>query len=323
MSRKSTVSILRIAVIVILVFGALISGGNFVSTDQGDPELSTEPTKVVSEVLPTEEPLINLGPTSEPVAEPTATSEPVAAPTQDVEQPEEAVPTEEPQQTGRQPFEVPENTTGRSIVVERGPEDTMTVALSFDAGEGRGYTEEILDLLAERGLHASFGTTAEWAYENPDLIARILDEGHLLFNHSATHQSWTGASSGTEPLSTDERTSEVMGAHDAVLEVADWNMQPFWRPPYGDLDQDGQALLQELGYDYTFWWTCDTLAWMETTPEEIADRCSSDSDYGGPGAIILMHVAQENDYLALEQLIDDYSSAGYEFVTLDKMIPTD
>lgn len=292
-----------------------MGGSHMVSTQPGLQ--SNEESEAGVAAVPTEEPLFDL--TSTEAAEPTAetippTEAPLSQPT------EEPAPTEEPQQLGRGEFPVPENTTGRSIVIERGPEDTKTVALTFDAGEGAGYTEQILDLLKEHNLKASFGVTGQWAREYPDLVNRILDEGHLLFNHSESHQSWTGKSPQTEPLTQEQRMAEVTGAHDSVIEVADWDMRPFWRPPYGDLDAEGQALLSEMGYDYTFWWTCDTLAWMGTSAAEIAAKCASDSDFGGPGAIILMHVAQEQDYLSLEAIIADYSSEGYEFVTLDRMI---
>lgn len=297
-----------------------MGGNQMVST-----QTSTLPTDSADEVIavvPTEEPLFDLtspnatDEPSEPEVEPT--SEP--APQSTIAPTEEPEPTEEPLQMGRGEFPVPENTTGRSIVIERGPEDTKTVALTFDAGEGAGYTEEILDLLKHHNLKASFGVTGEWTREYPDLVNRILDEGHLLFNHSESHLSWTGSSPGTEPLTPEQRTAQVTGAHDSVEELADWDMRPFWRPPYGDLDAEGQELLAEMGYDYTFWWTCDTLAWMGTSAADIAAKCASETDFGGPGAIILMHVAQEQDYLSLETLIADYSAEGYEFVTLDRMI---
>lgn len=316
MTPQALVSVLRIAILVVLVLAATMGGGHQVSTQLGvnpGEDIAENPT-----AIPTEETLFDLTVTETP--EPTQDE---VLPTEEMAQPTTSPteePTQEPVQQGRGSFPAPENTTGRSIVIERGPEDKQWVALTFDAGEGAGYTTEILDLLQEHGLKASFGVTGEWAREYPDLVNRILDEGHLLFNHSESHLSWTGKSPQTEPLTAEQRMAQVTGAHDAVVEVADWNMQPFWRPPYGDLDADGQALLSELGYDYTFWWTCDTLAWMGTSAEEIAAKCASDTDYGGPGAIILMHVAQEQDYLATEMMIEDYDAAGYEFVTLDKMI---
>lgn len=314
MTSRSLASLARIVVLVVLTFGATMGGSHLVSTQPGSNETPDSATEIA--VFPTEEPLFDLTstesaePTSEP-AQPTAV--PTIAPTQ------APAPTEV-SQLGRGEFPVPENTTGRSIVIERGPEDRQYVALTFDAGEGAGYTEQILDLLLEHNIKASFGVTGEWAREYPDLVNRILDEGHLLFNHSESHASWTGKSPQTEPLTAEQRAAQVTGAHDSVVEVASWDMRPFWRPPYGDLDAEGQELLQEMGYDYTFWWTCDTLAWMGTSAQEIADKCASDTDLGGPGAIILMHVAQEQDYLATEIMIEDYASQGYEFVTLDKMI---
>lgn len=314
MASRSTVSLVRIVVLIVLMLGATVGGSSHVST-----HITSTPTETPNEgvaVVPTEEPLFDLTSTEE--SEPTTVViEPTVGPT--VPPTEVPTPTEEPQ-LGRGDFPVPENTTGRSIVVERGPEDKQWVALTFDAGEGAGYTEEILDLLLEHNLKASFGVTGVWAREYPDLVNRILDEGHLLFNHSESHLSWTGKSPGTEPLTREQRSAQVTGAHDSIVEVAEWDPRPFWRPPYGDLDAEGQELLLEMGYDYTFFWTCDTLAWMETTAAEIAARCAPDTDFGGPGAIILMHVAQEQDYLALEQIIADYSAEGYEFVTVNRMI---
>lgn len=311
MSPRAVTSLARICVLVVLVLGATWGGSSVVSV------LNTPEAPATVIVSPTPADVAILDPTSTAVVMPTATQaapDPTVAPT--------IAPTPEPTPApvGRGSFPVPENTTGASVLVERGPTDTRTVALTFDAGEGRGYTEQILDVLKAEGVRASFGTTGEWARENPDLILRILDEGHLLFNHSESHASWTGVSPGTEPLTDEERTAEVMGAHNAVLEVADHDMAPFWRPPYGDYDAQGQVLLASLGYDYTFWWTCDSLGWNGYTAQEIVEWCGPNTANGGPGAIILYHVTQEQDYLSVEQMIADYRAEGYEFVTLDAMI---
>lgn len=312
MSLRTVASLARIVALAALVLVVTAGGSHLVSTRS--QVIPTPAPTEVAQLTPTEVPIIDLTSTQAPTAT-TAPIPPTVIPTEV----EVATPTEAAQ-TGRGTFPVPENTTGRSIVVERGPENSNTVALTFDAGEGAGYTSEILDMLKQYGLHGSFGVTGEWARENPDLVNRILDEGHLMFNHSESHLSWTGASPGTEMLTDQQRTEQVMGADQAVEDVAGWSMQPFWRPPYGDLDAEGQTLLHTLGYDYTFWWTCDSLAWNGITADEIAARCASDTDLGGPGAIILMHVSQEQDYLALEKVISDYAAAGYEFVTLNLMI---
>ncbi len=315
MLPRSLVSLARIVVLAVLVLGATWGGGHVVSRLDEPQTMATVPVYAVpTEVAmadatsnavdiptptPTESSLIP-GPTSIPTLEPTL------APT--------------PLPVGRGTFPAPANTSGASVIVERGPAEQRAVALTFDAGEGPGYTAQILDLLQAEGIRASFGTTGEWARANPNLILRIVNEGHLLFNHSESHRSWTGASPGTEPLSDEDRTSQVMDAHNAVVEIADYEMSPFWRPPYGDYDANGQVLLLSLGYDYTLWWTCDSLGWNGYSAQEIAEWCGPTTENGGPGAIILYHVTQEQDYLSLEQIIAEYRSEGYEFVTVDKMI---
>lgn len=309
MPSRAIASGLRVFALIVLVIAATSGGRQLVPMhDQvSTPNLAQlNPPTVTATTLPTNAIIVTPTPTQQ-----SPTQVPTVAPT--------VQPTEMPEQ-GRGNFVVPENTTDQSIIVERGPTDKNYVALTFDAGEGRGYTEEILDFLKEHGIHASFGTTGEWARENPDLIKRILDEGHLLFNHSESHQSWTGESPGTEPLTDEQRTEEILGVEQAVDDIAGWSMQPFWRPPYGDWDPEGQVLLKSLGYDYTLYWTCDSLGWNGLTAEEIAEWCGPDTERTGPGAIILFHVAQEQDFQSLQYIVEEYSAQGYEFVTMDKMI---
>jgi peptidoglycan-N-acetylglucosamine deacetylase len=269
-------------------------------------------------------------PAPEPTSAPAIATDPTSTQRQESQDPasvstplptEAAVqvqPTPTPVETPRP--DVPANTTGASIIVERGVSDRDLVALTFDAGEGPGYADEILDFLATNGLRASFGLTGDWVRTHPDEVRRMIDEGHMVFNHSDTHLSWTGASTTGTSLSEDQRIDELMGAAIAVEDVAGYETAPFWRPPYGDYDAEGQVLLAEYGYDYTLFWTCDSLAWTGTTAEEIVERCAPDAPGGGPGAIILMHVTQEADYRSLEALVAAYLAEGYEFVTMEEMI---
>src|SRR5207237_10935132 len=71
-----------------------------------------------------------------------------------------------------------------------------SVALTFDAGADRGYAEDILDVLLETRVLASFGVTGNWAKANPDLVRRMVAHGHLVFNHTLDHRSFTGVSDG-------------------------------------------------------------------------------------------------------------------------------
>ena len=85
----------------------------------------------------------------------------------------------------------------------------MTVALTFDAGSDVGYTAMILDTLAANGVHASFGMTGLWAERNPDLVRRMVNEGHTLINHSYDHASFTGGTTGKPALTQAERWEQL------------------------------------------------------------------------------------------------------------------
>ncbi|MCX7622725.1 MAG: polysaccharide deacetylase family protein [Thermomicrobium sp.] len=206
--------------------------------------------------------------------------------------------------------------TAIARVVRRLPTNDPVIALTFDCGADRGYAEAILDELARRGIRVTFGMTGAWARANPDLVARMLREGHALVNHSDTHPSFTGASTGSAALDSAARLAEIRGAEQAVAAVSgsEETMRPFFRPPYGDYDD---ALLQELpqaGYDVVLLWTVDSLGWRGIPPEQVVQRVTAAAE---PGAIVLLHVgAQSTDAAALSALLDALVEQGYRFVTV-------
>lgn len=305
-------------VLVVTAVVAIGSGASFLSLANSENEHSEASlgAGIAETPLPTTFPDEPVGPSE---AAPSPTLAPTEAPTAESTSPPEPTPAPtEPPVTPRP--EPPANDLDQSIIIERGESGRMEVALTFDAGEGAGYTAGILDFLNEQGLKGSFGVTGEWAREYPELVQRMVDEGHMIFNHSESHQSWTGASSTGVPLSREERRAELGGPEDAVMDITGYFLAPYYRPPYGDYDLESLELLKEEGYDYTLWWTCDSLAWNGYTPDEIVEWCGPNAEGGGLGAIILMHVAQEADYLSLEGLIAAYEAEGYRFVTMEQMI---
>jgi peptidoglycan/xylan/chitin deacetylase (PgdA/CDA1 family) len=316
-SRKTALLVIVLAVAVVIgLTGNSLSPMSIIGA-QLDVAQTTQTPTVTPEIDDTPPTVVTVDPTRSQgeLPAPTPTDQPQVPPTPQPTPTEEAQPGETPRPS------VPENTTGASILVARGTSGAKEIALTFDAGEGTGYTTEILDFLAQHDIHASFGITGTWARAYPELVQRMVDEGHMVINHSESHQSWTGVSTTGIPLTEDQRIDELLNAATAIEDaVEDYETAPFWRPPYGDYDQAGQELLVEYGYDYTLMWTCDTLAWSGTTPEEIVAKCAPDAEGGGPGAIVLMHVTQEADYLSLEGLVAAYQAEGYEFVTMEEMI---
>lgn len=265
-----------------------------IATIPPSPTATPPPTRVATSTpLPTATTIPTPLPTPTPTVVPTATERPVPA---DVEGP-------------------------YSEVVMRGDSGRQEVAFTFDAGAGRGYTAEILDLLLDMNVVGTFGITGVWAESNPDLVDRMVSEGHQIINHTWDHSSFTGASNGAVPLTVEERTDQIELTEQMLNELTDgYTSKPFFRFPYGDYDIDALELTQELGYGYTVWWTCDTLAWNDYSAEEIVQRCGVTSELGGPGAIILMHVAQDGDWAALEPLLRDYLDSGYRLVTIEQML---
>jgi peptidoglycan/xylan/chitin deacetylase (PgdA/CDA1 family) len=191
------------------------------------------------------------------------------------------------------------------------PEAGHVIALTFDAGSDVGATEEILDLLATEGIRVSFGMTGAWARANPALVARIVDAGHVLINHTDTHPDMTTIGSSA-------RLAELAGAERAVADAGGSSMKPFFRPPFGAYDTSVLADLGAAGYRYSIHWTVDSLGWKGLDPAKVAERCLEGA---GDGGIILMHVgSQSTDIDALPTVIDGLRDAGYGFVTVAELL---
>lgn len=209
-------------------------------------------------------------------------------------------------------------TPGRSVVVDRGPAECHTVSLSFDAGADRGYADLILDILRDNGVQASFGMTGLWAQQNPDIIQRMNTEGHELINHTWRHGSFTGFSTNSRPLSVDVRASELERTEELIKGLTGKTTKPFFRPPYGDLNEGVLKDVADQGYDYTLMWTIDSFGWNNLPARGIVDRCLSRAV---PGSIILFHVgAQSEDALALQAIIDGLRARGFGMVKISDML---
>jgi len=311
--------------VLVLIVGVVLWGARSVTADVAKDAATRTPVTgtsvaAIATIVPSRAPGLTATttyPTTEVPAESTATGTPgLAESPTDIPKPE---PTEEPVASER-PIPPDTGLDGRSLIVERGSSGRTEVAFTFDAGEGAGHTEEILDMLAENGISGSFGVTGEWVEQNPELTRRIVEDGHMLVNHTYDHRSFTGVSTGADPLPDVERLAGVEETRQIILDVAGYETAPYFRFPYGDYDGEALDLLARAGYDYTLWWSCDTQGWNGNRPEEIVDICGPDAEQGGPGAILLMHVADDNDFTALPVLIEQYREAGYEFVTMEELI---
>jgi peptidoglycan/xylan/chitin deacetylase (PgdA/CDA1 family) len=177
----------------------------------------------------------------------------------------------------------------------------------------------VLDILAANGIEASFGITGRWAEAHPELVQRIVGEGHQVMNHTYDHASFTGRSTGTAPLTAQQRVSELVRAADAIRAAAGVTGAPWFRPPYGDRDASVDNDVADAGYPLIAMWSVDSLGWNGLPQASIVTRCL---DAAAPGTIYLFHVgSQSADARALPAIIDGLRSRGYGFTTLAAAVP--
>ncbi len=225
-----------------------------------------------------------------------------------------------PADTGARPPAPPDPGTGMSAIVEGGSNGRMEVALTFDAGADRGYGAEMLDLLRDEGIKATFGMTGVYAEQNPDLVQRMVAEGHQIMNHTWDHSSLTGANTGMPPLTPDQVSAQVWDTENLVSEITGgYQMRPYFRPPYGDYDATSLGYLYDNGFTLSIWWTCDSHGWAGWGAQEIIDYCTTNLV---EDEIILMHVgaAAVGDFEALPGMIQSFRDKGYAFVTVEQML---
>jgi peptidoglycan/xylan/chitin deacetylase (PgdA/CDA1 family) len=205
-----------------------------------------------------------------------------------------------------------------AIVVRTGVASRRSVALTFDAGADPGHTAGILAVLRAEGVRASFGVTGRWAQENAVLLQAIAADGHQFINHSYSHDSFTGFSTGGEPMTFEGRSLELSRTETTVFRLTNRSTRPWFRPPYGDLDASVEADVAALGYPYIAMWSIDTFGWRRATADEIVERTLS---LAAPGAVIVMHVGIESqDAAALPRVIEGLRAQGYGFETMDEII---
>jgi peptidoglycan-N-acetylglucosamine deacetylase len=220
---------------------------------------------------------------------------------------------------GPRPDPPPDPGTGQAAVISSGPTNVRQIALTYDAGADRGYAGYILDLLADYGVKATFGMTGTWAQSNPDLVIRMVNEGHQVINHTWNHPSFTGSSvSSPLALTRAARVGQLNQTEDYIRDLTGYDMAPYWRPPYGDINSSVLTDVYTAGFYVTVMWTCDTLAWAGVSEATILNRCMYPARSGW---IILLHVGADGlDWAASDNMIEYFLANGYDLVTIEEML---
>ena len=185
-------------------------------------------------------------------------------------------------------------------------ENTKTIYLTFDEGYEYGYTESILDTLKEKGVHAVFFVTEPYAKAEPALVQRMIDEGHVIGNHSVTHPS-----AGIPSLTVKQQQEEVMGNHQYIKDTFGYEMNLF-RYPAGKFSEQSLAVVNNCGYESVFW----SFAYLDYDVDNQPDQAESLQKMKNkmhPGAIYLLHAESATNAAVLGDLIDAAQTQGYSF----------
>ncbi len=185
-------------------------------------------------------------------------------------------------------------------------EESPTIYLTIDEGYENGYTAKILDVLKEKKCPAVFFVTMDYVKQNPDLIRRMIDEGHVVGNHSVTHPA-----KGLPSQSIETQAAELMDLHNYVKEQFHYDMYLF-RYPAGIHSDQSLALVQQLGYRSVFWsfayrdWVTDNQPEPTAALQTVTERLH-------PGAIYLLHAVSSTNTEIMGDFIDAARAQGYIF----------
>lgn len=188
--------------------------------------------------------------------------------------------------------------------------NSKRVALTFDSGWIFEPTSDILKVLHQYNVKATFFMRGGWVEKNPDLVQAVVDDGHEIGNHSLTHGHMTN-------MSREEVQNELRATANLIENFT--GKRPYlFRPPFGEYNELMLRVLAEEGYTHNVMWTVDTLDWKEdSTVESITARATSKMV---DGCIILMHVGSYNTPKALPEIIERFRDAGFEFVTVGELV---
>lgn len=190
-----------------------------------------------------------------------------------------------------------------------GNKDSKNIYLTFDEGYEAGYTQQILNILKENNVKATFFITAHYLNTQEELVKQMLEEGHIVGNHTVNHKSM--------PDLTDEKIKkEITELHTAIYEKFGYEMK-YIRPPMGEFSERTLLLTQNLGYKTVMWsfayedWNEDNQSDEEKAKEKILKNLHN-------GEIMLLHGNSKTNTNILGKIIQEAKNMGYEFKSLEQ-----
>ncbi len=185
--------------------------------------------------------------------------------------------------------------------------DDHVIAVTFDASWGADNTPKLLDILDEYDAKCTFFLVGLWVDKYPDMVQAIVERGHEIGNHSATHPHMS-------KLSESKMLEELRMMSDKVEKLT--GVRPtLFRPPYGDYNNSVIRTVRSAGYE-AVQWSVDSLDWKNISPQDMIRRAGK----VGKGDIILFH--NDSQYLldALPTLLQSYKEQGLQMVKVSDIL---
>lgn len=191
--------------------------------------------------------------------------------------------------------------------------DEKVIYLTFDAGYENGNTPAILDALKKHHVPATFFVVGNYISTSPDLVKRMVAEGHTVGNHTYHHPDMS-------KISTQESFAKELGDLEALYqETTGQPMTRFYRPPQGKYSESNLKMASDLGY-HTFFWSLAYVDWYEDkqpTKEEAFKKLLGRIH---PGAIVLLHSTSKTNGEILDELLTKWEEMGYQFKSLNDLV---
>lgn len=179
------------------------------------------------------------------------------------------------------------------------------IALTFDDGPHPVYTKEMLDVLEQEQVPATFFLLGENIEQYGEEVQEIAEQGHLIGNHTWHHVQ-------INTLSLEEAMREIQAVSDLVEELTGTGTT-YVRPPFGTWNPQLEEELDMI----PVLWTIDTLDWTTGNVDWIVEKTIQSA---GENDIILMHDSYKSSVQAAERIIKRLKAEGFEFVTVDEVI---
>lgn len=194
-------------------------------------------------------------------------------------------------------------------------EDTKekVLYLTFDCGYENGNMPAILDALKKHHVPATFFVVGNFIKDNPELIKRMVQEGHIVGNHTLTHPDMSSI------FSVEDFQKELSGVEKLYEDLLQTPMTKFYRPPRGIYSTKNLSMAKELGYK-TFFWSLAYVDWYEDkqpTKEEAFNKLLTRIH---PGAVVLLHSTSKTNAEILDELLTKWEEMGYTFHSLTELV---